>query len=370
MRDALAERLLAAVTKWTPEDLAREGPDLQALAAFKYDEYQQYSPGMRFIESMALWLEQFTTEEDRRCAYEFVKTRLVFLSSAQMSHFVSIAFPDLIRPYLIERAAERAGIPSTSIARVINHGIYRLLLRQTLFFGLSDGSHIDLFRRSNSEISNEQTWATYDIPPDKAKEMRTKLGTDLHRILGKRPTRAETRFRVICLLDDFSASGQSYLRPAKDVENYYKGKIAKVHQSIDEGALRSLVDPSDMYFCVVLYVATEQALEKIGELAQELFEDNPDRFRVLVCQRLPDSIRLCRRTGDAFVDLLERYYDASIMDEHLEIGGDDVVLGFAECGLPLVLSHNTPNNSVYLLWAESSKVRPLFKRVSRHKGEL
>jgi len=54
MRDALAERLLANVMKWTPEDVALERPVLQALAALKYDEYQQFSPGMRFVESLAL----------------------------------------------------------------------------------------------------------------------------------------------------------------------------------------------------------------------------------------------------------------------------------------------------------------------------
>ena len=43
-------------------------------------------------------------------------------------------------------------------------------------------------------------------------------------------------------------------------------------------------------------------------------------------------------------------------------------LGFADGRLPLVLSHNTPNNSIYLIWAEDGhKVLGLFPRVSRHK---
>ncbi len=49
MRDILAERLLAQVMNWSIEDIAEERPDLQALAAFKYDEYQQFSPGMRLV---------------------------------------------------------------------------------------------------------------------------------------------------------------------------------------------------------------------------------------------------------------------------------------------------------------------------------
>ena len=36
MRDLLAERLLANVMGWTQEDVARERPDLQAMAAYKY----------------------------------------------------------------------------------------------------------------------------------------------------------------------------------------------------------------------------------------------------------------------------------------------------------------------------------------------
>jgi len=85
MRDLLAERLLGKVMNWTPEDVARERPILQALATLKYDEYQQFSPGMRFVESLALWLNQFTPEE-KVVVYQFVKDRLIFFSSAEMNH--------------------------------------------------------------------------------------------------------------------------------------------------------------------------------------------------------------------------------------------------------------------------------------------
>jgi len=44
--------------EWSNEDIARQRPVLQALASSKYDEYQQFSPGMRFVESLALWLQQ------------------------------------------------------------------------------------------------------------------------------------------------------------------------------------------------------------------------------------------------------------------------------------------------------------------------
>ncbi len=63
MRDELAEALLAKVMGWTDEEKALERPILQDLARYKYDEYQQYAPGRRFIESLALWLRQFETKD-------------------------------------------------------------------------------------------------------------------------------------------------------------------------------------------------------------------------------------------------------------------------------------------------------------------
>ena len=98
MKDLLAERLLAKILGWTPEEVAAERPLVQALAAYKYDEYEQFSTGSRFIENLALWLNQFQTGPERRTAYQFVKTRLVFCSAAELRHLVDMAYPDHIRP--------------------------------------------------------------------------------------------------------------------------------------------------------------------------------------------------------------------------------------------------------------------------------
>jgi hypothetical protein len=65
----------------------------------------------------------------------------------------------------------------------------------------------------------------------------------------------------------------------------------------------------------------------------------------------------------------ERYYDHDIYDEHLAKGGtEDARYGYAACGLPLVLHHNTPNNSIALIMSyEGRKFRGLFPRIQRHK---
>jgi hypothetical protein len=157
VKDALAEKLLARVLQWTPDDVAQERPVLQALTAFKYDEYQQFSAGSRFIESLVLWLNQFETVEERMVAYEFVKTKLVFCSAAEMRHLVEIAYPDHIRPLLIDRTAGDGPDryrPGALAARTE----FKIRQRQCLFLGMSDGARIDTFRRANLEhgLNHEQ----------------------------------------------------------------------------------------------------------------------------------------------------------------------------------------------------------------------
>lgn len=136
MRDELAETLLAKVMGWSDEEKARERAILQDLARYKYDEYQQYAPGRRFIESLALWLRQFETAEERKTAYGFVRKRLVFISTSELRQLVDLSYPTAIRPSLIALAARRAGIDSLRVKAIVDSPAYRMALRQTLFLGL------------------------------------------------------------------------------------------------------------------------------------------------------------------------------------------------------------------------------------------
>ena len=90
----------------------------------------------------------------------------------------------------------------------------------------------------------------------------------------------------------------------------------------------------------------------------------------MIVHELDDDLRLARGSGDPMEALVEKYYDPAIQDEHTSVGGtDDIKYGFAKCGLPVVLPHNTPNNSVALLWAEINQQRALFPRVQRHRSQ-
>jgi hypothetical protein len=91
-----------------------------------------------------------------------------------------------------------------------------------------------------------------------------------------------------------------------------------------------------------------------------------------VVQSLPDSLS---QIGNPIAVLSQQYFDPVLRDEHKAKGGSDPALGFGGLALPLVLHHDTPNNSVGLLYADTSERndganrRALFPRRERHNPE-
>ena len=62
MNDDLANTLLYAIMEWKPNELTEERLNLQRLSEYKYDEYQQYFPGGRFLENLCLnWCQLSTS---------------------------------------------------------------------------------------------------------------------------------------------------------------------------------------------------------------------------------------------------------------------------------------------------------------------
>lgn len=367
MKDELAEALLAKVMHWGAAEVAAQRAVLQDLARYKYDEYQQFAPGQRFIESLALWLRQFGGQEARTAAYKWVRHRLIFLSDAEMNHLVTSTFPTLIRPWLLQKAADETGLRVTCVKALVGSEAYRLRLRQTLFLGLSDGAHIDQFRRANPSLSNEQIWHAYDFSEEKAKDFRKKLIKDLEKRLGRLPTEVEARYRAVCLLDDFTGSGKTYLREENCKPD---GKIAKIWAKLKDKSseFSTFVDQDNVELLIILYVAATQAVDYLeAELPKQL---GLPKEVLQVAHRLPNSCRVECPDDEEFLKLVadEHYFDTSVDDEHAAVGGDSMRYGFSNCRLPVVLSHNTPNNSLFLLWAgPEHKIRGLFPRISRHR---
>lgn len=362
MRDALAERLLATVMNWSAEDVARERPQLQALASFKYDEYQQYTPGERFVERLARWLWRFS-EDERLIAYRFVLTQLVFISSAEIQHFIGMAYRDRLRPLLVSETAASLGVPAWRLTLAATHPGFRERARRCLLLGLSDGARLDIFRRAAHELlTTEQFFASYEVPDKRCTSLQRKLADDL-----KSEPKSSALFHTIILLDDFAGSGRSFVRVEKGERD---GKFVKFLADLtsDSSALSHIVDRERLSVVVLYYVASSAAISYLEEQFAELQAHYGIPLRLLAVHALSPSIVIDRdSTEEPFLAILRRYYDSTAEDRHTRSGGSDMLVGYANGGLPLVLSHNTPNNAPSLLWYEGDASAPsLFPRVTRH----
>ncbi len=357
---------LAGIMDWDDGQARAEFAWLRLMSRMKFDGYQDFLAGARFVESLADWLQQFTTLKDRQTAYAMVRRDLVYVSTAEMNHLVELFYPETVQWRLQQEVAARERIPAFRVwATAGSTAVYRRLLRQTLFIELSDGARIDVFRRANAgTISNEQIVTAPRINEDKWGELLEDLQKDLED--------KEARFAFVFLIDDFIASGTTLLR---EDAGRWKGKLPKFWNDVQPFLTTHF--EAGWKLCVHHYLATHRARQAVtdrqGQALTALgkarwFEDVQFSFGMI----LPENFPLEQARHGGFLDLTRQYYNDSIETRHTRVGGSGARLGFGECCLPLVLEHNTPNNSVAILWAESDggpdrhAMRPLFRRRQRH----
>lgn len=357
MRDELAGRVLDRLMEWSAEEQAIWMADLRRMAAYKFDHYEGFSPGERFFERLARWLGDFNAA-DRRRLVEFVRSEMLFVSRHEMDHAIACVYPDFIRHDLVRRAAAEAGISPHRVAEVVRSDEFRALRRKTLFLGLSDGARLDRLRRTSPELSHEQFWLAPELGTTSAARMREKLDEALTELGLAGPP----EFRNVVLVDDFYGSGTSLLQRGDD--GNWSGKLNRARDHIH--SLATGTDPlvvSNPTVLVVLYVASDQARNHIlGVL--EAFEP---AWTLHVVQPLPPSILV---VDPQMRDLCDWFFDDVLIDKHKP----RVPLGYKDAALPIVLHHNTPNNSISPLWADSVgdgglDRHALFPRYERHHAD-
>ena len=59
MNSNLASQLLSSVMGWDYVRLNAERPALEFMGSMKYDAYDRFMPGTRFMSSLVQWLNQF-----------------------------------------------------------------------------------------------------------------------------------------------------------------------------------------------------------------------------------------------------------------------------------------------------------------------
>lgn len=375
MNETIALRMLSKVMQWELEKAQEEFQWLRLISAVKYDSYRDFLAGMRFLESLLGWLLQFNPQ-DRPAAYAFVRHRLAFISVAERERLVEIMYPQTVLPRLLKRVAGDRGIaPWQVYTDATALGQLEVARRRTLFLGLSDGARLDSFRHVNiGRISNEQVVVGVQLDPEKWGDLRKELIKDLR----ESKVEQDPTFDTIYLVDDFAGSGTSFIRSEDDEhgKRVWKGKLMRFLRS-----LKNVENVQSKEWTLVIHhlIITDKAITHLNDAVQQAKKESPDlpwfeNMEVTYSYRLTNGFPLTPAGDPDFYALTQQYYDAGIETDSTDKGGvKHLGMGYAGCALPLVLDHNTPNNSVALLWARSTgngaqahAMRPLFYRRSRH----
>ena len=387
MNSNLASLLLSSVMSWDYVGLNSERPELEFMGSMKYDAYDRFMPGTRFMSSLVQWLNQFD-EEDRATVLNFVKKKLVFISSPQMNYLVDLLYDSKIRPILLRKATENAQTPSYMLCNKKVQKQFEIEKRSSLVVGLSDGAHTDILRRS-AGFSNEQVLTNYYPDGKKLKDMLKDLREDK-----KLEGVENVYFRNIFLIDDFTASGKSFVRYDEKAKKF-KGKLSKIIDELyatniepteeekkkgkkEELHMSYLLDANqpEIHIDILFCMATQKAEDNIRKSLDDFLEKRSYgkiRYHIHVVQKLDESLSR-DITGDPdLMRVLEKpkYLHQNLKDDTAyKVGSvNRPYLGFDECALPVVLSHNTPNNSLPILWQDTDdekQFKGLFPRISRH----
>lgn len=377
MNSNLANQLLASIMKWDAPTLASERAALEFMGSMKYDAYDRYMPGMRFMSSLVQWLNNIE-EGDRDEAYKFIKDKLVFISSMQMNYLVDLLYDSKIRPILLDMATVETGMPSYNRSSKVVRSRFEIEKRSALVVGLSDGAHTDILRRS-AGFNNEQVLTNYYPDWKKLKDMLEELRKD-----DKLKGIEKPYFRRIFLIDDFTASGKSFIR-YDESDGKYHGKLKKI---IDELCTKSvemeqknehlsyLLDPNqdkiqiDILFCIATEKARTNIKNNLDDYLKSVNWQDKVEFNIHIVQLLEDKLSDDIKNDKDLVAVLkkdEHFVKECVISKDYKVGkNDNPWLGFDECALPVVLAHNTPNNSLPIIWQDAERFHGLFPRISRH----
>ena len=269
VKNALALNLIANVMAWDNVRTTHEYDWLRLMSAVKYDNYADFAAGSGFIEALVDWMRQFD-KEDRETAYRLVKTRLVFISSAEMQRLIEAFLPEFVTPYL------RASVASDNDIQPYEVWAYKRTadafddrLRKCLFVGLSDGSRIDILRRTNAgELSQEQVVPMMNVN----REKWISLGRDLEQARGD-----GAKFEDVFLVDDFTASGTTFIR-LKDGQP--KGKLPNFERMVSEAQKELASDfpiAKNYRLHIHHYISTVQAYEALRDRIKEVVPKLPTK---------------------------------------------------------------------------------------------
>lgn len=378
MRFNLAKQFLVQLMDWDDIEATKRLQEMDLMSDIKYDSYDQFMPGIKFVGNFYLWLSQFENMEERKLMYEFVKKYIIYINSTQISHLIDLLYNTKVIPLIRKKVVEDYKQKGVKVNKYNNRLLdnsaeFKTHKRKTLFIGLSDGSHIDIIRR-NSYLDNDQVLTNYYPDDNKVKGLADELAAseDLQNDANK-------QFESIVLIDDFTASGSSFIRKKED--GTFGGKLPTFFTALNSNDKFKKLLADNYEIHLNFLIATENALTYIKDLLEQYRQQHSGpKVNVDCVQKLYEDAKFTSHQEEdakAMLDIIKRkpYINEPQLTEAYKKsyseGDDNYHLGYKQCALTVVLNHNTPNNSLPIIWQpkredENKPLYPLFYRITRH----
>lgn len=296
-----------------------------------FSSYRFYDGKAKFADYLHVWCSQFSKYEVELME-EFFFENLLYISEADIDNCSRSVYPKLIEPM------------STFLANTMGIDV-NVIVNNMVILGLSDGARLDLVRYYSEKVDNYHFSSESEVSDLRCNRIIKKCMKSSYFV--------EDLFTYI-LIDDFSGSGHSYLR----YENgKWKGKLVRFVEDTYKnmgviGRINVIISP---YYC------SQRAMEYLVDRISIAFADLDINWYIRPLYGL-NNIYVPAPIKEI---ISSKYMENPIVDPNYMLGKhDEPYLGFNESCLCTVFYHNTPNNTLPILWHGE---KALFPRRNRHK---
>ncbi|MCX2584797.1 hypothetical protein [Pedobacter sp. MR22-3] len=293
------------------------------------------------------WLDNFKTQEEKSHAL-FLLSNFMYFGNIQIRQLLISLYRDLFKYPAVEKI--RLGNDNTTDISFINEQ-FVIAQKKTRFIGLGNasesGAHLLYWFRQENGLS-------VDLFPDSSGIFNFESGETL--------TLKEMDVDHYVLFDDFCGSGRQACTYSDEIVTKIKA-----------------INPNIRVSCLMLF-ATKKGKERVVKKSKFDFVDAvvelDDSFKCFdsnsrYFQNCPDHIdkefmkKICMEYCEPLVRSV--WVKEGFEGEKLEKMVQGTTLGFGDCQLLIGFYHNTPNNTLPIIWYDEKEETwfPIFKRFNK-----
>ena len=292
------------------------------------------------------WLENFKhsnvdMEERERDNMLYLLSKFMYFGDKELRHLLLVLYRDLFK-YPIISSIRKLNSDTTDYESL--NELFKIELEKTKFLGVGNpsesGVHMLYYFRQECKLPKKHFISTNEIITTSVIQQEDKDGIFSTTLKSEIK---DTTIKRYIFIDDFCGSGSQ----AKDILENFIGNIKSLDPMIEVNYL--------------MLFGTELGIENVRKL--NIFN------RVEAVFTIDDTFKAFSDTSRYFNDimddpLIEKKFSKGIANKYGKLLSDSP-LGYRDGQLLVGFHHNTPDNSLPILWCENLNWKPIFKRYNK-----